>query len=157
MITGKTNNNIDETKGPGRPKDTPKVKLNMVQVEELITESMKVIIGHHYSYSEYVKWCRKKYGVSFQQANEYWLRVWTHLKEKYELDRDKLITKHLSKYWGIYDLAITNNDLSNARQTLDAITKLLGLSEPEKLDVKQELKIKFNFGTNEESDNGDNN
>lgn len=156
MITGKTDNNIDETKAVGRPKDTPKVKLNRVQVEDLVTESMKVIIGHHYSYTEYVKWCRKQYGVSFQQANEYWLRVWTHLKEKYELDRDKLITKHLSKYWGIYDLAITNNDLSNARQTLDAITKLLGLSEPEKLDVKQELKIKFNFGTNEESDNGDN-
>jgi len=141
--------NEDKKETRGRPQGSTKVKMNLVQVEELINESMKVIIGNHYSWTEYTNWAKKKYGISGQMANEYWLRVWTHLKEKYELDRDKLITKHLSKYWGIYDQAIRNNDLSNARQTLDAITKLLGLSEPEKLDVKQELKIKFNFGTDE--------
>jgi hypothetical protein len=33
------------------------------------------------------------------------------------------------------------NDLSNARQTLNDISKLLGMSEPEKLDIKQELQL----------------
>ena len=139
-------NKPEPTKKVGRPKDTPKVKLNRIQVEELINESMKQIIGKHLSYTEYIKWAKRNYGVSGQQANEYWLRVWTHLKEKYELDRDKLITKHLTKYWGIYDLAISGKDLSNARQTLDAIAKLMGLNEPDKLDMNTKGEITFKFG-----------
>jgi hypothetical protein len=72
------------------------------------------------------------------------------LREKYQLERDKLINKHLAAYWSIYDLAIQSKDLSNARQTLNDISKLLGMAEPDKVDVKQELRIKFKFGENED-------
>jgi hypothetical protein len=65
------------------------------------------------------------------------------------LERDQLINKHLQKYWHIYDLALAKEDLNNARQTLNDISKLLGMAEPEKVDVKQELKIKFKFGIDE--------
>lgn len=116
------------------------------QVEDLLTRSLQEILDKHLSYTEYTKWITNEYRISFQQANEYWLRTWTLLQEKYQLERDQLINKHLQKYWQIYDLALAKEDLNNARQTLNDISKLLGMAEPEKVDVKQELKIKFKFG-----------
>lgn len=145
----------------GRPQGSVKKKMNRVEVEDVIKLSLKEILNKHLSYTEYMKWACKNWGISQVQANEYWLRVWSVLKEKYQLEKYQLINKHLSAYWRIYDIAMSINDLSNARQTLNDISKLLGMSEPEKLDIKQELQIKFKFGgSNDEeipTDNGDTN
>jgi hypothetical protein len=71
------------------------------------------------------------------------------LNEKYQLERDQLINKHLQKYWTLYDLALTNDDISNARQVLNDISKLLGMNEPERINTETELKIRFKFGGDE--------
>ena len=137
------------TRGRGRPVGSTRVKLNKVEVEDLLSLSLTEILNNHLSYTEYIKWIKKQHRVSDKQANEYWLRTWSLLQEKYQLERDQLITKHLKKYWEIYDYAMEDGDWSNARQTLNDISKLLGMSEPEKLNVEQELKIKFKFGDDE--------
>ena len=137
---------------PGRPVGTRKVKMNKAQVEDLLTTSLNRILDEHLSYTEYVKWIVNEHKISNQMANEYWLKTWSLLQDKYQLERDKLINKHLQKYWTIYDTAMELGDLSNARQTLNDISKLLGMNEPEKLDVKQELKIRFNFGQDDKSE-----
>ena len=133
-------------RGRGRPVGTTRVKLNKSQVEDLLTLSLTEILNNHLSYTEYVDWIKTQHNISNPQANEYWLKTWTLLQEKYQLERDQLINKHLMKYWEIYDMAIEGGDLSNARQTLNDITRLLGMNEPEKIDVKQELQIRFKFG-----------
>lgn len=142
-------NNENKSKA-GRPIGTTKMKMNKVQVESLISESVNEILSNHMSYTQYIKYAQNKWGISEAQSNEYWLRCWTLLKEKYQLERDNLINKHLASYWSIYDLAISKDDLSNARMTLNDISKLLGMAEAEKVDVKQELQIKFKFGENED-------
>ena len=143
---------MNSTKGKaGRPIGTTRIKMNKSQVESLITESVNEILSNHMSYTQFIKYAQNKWGISEVQANEYWLRCWTLLREKYQLERDKLINKHLAAYWSIYDLAISKDDLSNARQTLNDISKLLGMAEAEKVDVKQELRIKFKFGENEDN------
>ena len=134
------------TRGRGRPAGSRRVKLNKVQTEDFLTQSLEEILNNHLSYTEYVKWCKKTNNLSQTQSNEYWLRVWSMLEEKYQLERDQLITKHLKKYWEIYDYAMEDGDWSNARQTLNDISKLLGMNEPEKMDVQQELQIRFKFG-----------
>lgn len=139
----------NETNKRGRPVGSKKGKMTKGQVEDLLTRSLQEILDKHLSYTEYTKWITTEYRISFQQANEYWLRTWTLLQDKYQLERDQLINKHLQKYWHIYDLALVKEDLNNARQTLNDISKLLGMAEPEKVDVKQELKIKFKFGIDE--------
>jgi len=142
---------MNSTKGKaGRPIGTTRIKMNKSQVESLITESVNEILSNHMSYTHFIKYAQNKWGISETQANEYWLRCWTLLREKYQLERDMLINKHLAAYWSIYDLAISKDDLSNARQTLNDISKLLGMAEAEKVDVKQELRIKFKFGENED-------
>ena len=136
-------------KGSGRDNGYKLHKMTKAEVEVFIRESTKIIFTKHLSYNEYMEWCRKQ-GVSIEMGNVYWKRVWNNVKEKFRHERDKLIDKHLVSYWDLYDRAINEGDLTNARQTLDALSKLMGLNEPDKIDNKSEVKISFNFGTNED-------
>lgn len=138
-----------KVRGRGRPVGSTRVKLNKVEVEDFLTQSLHEILDNHLSYTQYVEWCKNTKNLSQQMSNEYWLRVWTMLNEKYQLERDMLINKHLQKYWSLYDMALEKEDISNARQILESISKLLGMAEPEKLNVEQELKIRFKFGGDE--------
>ena len=145
--------NLKKENSRGRPVGSRKKKMNTSQVEDLLNKSLNEILDKHLSYNEYTKWINEEYDISFNQANVYWMRVWTLLNERYQLDRENLINKHLQKYWLLYDLAISKEDISNARQVLESISKLLGMNEPDKLDIKQELKIRFKFGSDDESEN----
>ena len=136
----------------GRPKGSRKKKMTKGEVEDLINKSLDRILTEHLSYTEYIQWIVTEYKLSKNQSNEYWLRSWSVLKEKYSLEREKLITKHLRKYWEIYDLSLQKDDLSNARQVLGDISKLLGMNEPEALDIQQELKIRFKFGIDDKDE-----
>ena len=139
---------MEENKS-GRPKGSTKKKMSKGEVENLIDKSLDRVLTEHLSYTEYIQWIVTEYKVSKNQANVYWLRTWSVLKEKYSLEREQLVTKHLRKYWEIYDLSLQKDDLSNARQVLGDISKLLGMAEPERLDIQQELKIRFKFNTSE--------
>ena len=136
----------------GRPKGSTKKKMSKGEVQELINKSLDRILSEHLSYTEYIDWLRHEYKLSKNQSNEYWLRTWSVLKEKYSLEREQLVTKHLKHYWSLYDMSLHKDDLSNARQVLNDISKLLGMNEPERVDVTQELKIKFKFNTNDKSE-----
>ena len=138
-----------KVRGRGRPVGSRRVKLNRVQVEDFLTQSLHEILDNHLSYTQYVEWCKQTNNLSQVQANEYWLRVWTMLNEKYQLERDMLINKHLQKYWTLYDIALEKEDISNARQVLESISKLLGMNEPERINTETELKIRFRFGGDE--------
>lgn len=120
-------------------------KMSGVEVEEFIKESTKLIFDKHLSWTEYIEWARKQ-GVSRAQANEYWKRVWNLVKERFKLEKDELINKHLLKYWNIHDKAVENKDYNTARQALNDIAKLLGMNEPTKMDVNQTGIIEFKWG-----------
>jgi hypothetical protein len=140
---------MSEDKKPlGRPRGGRTIKMNRAQVEVFMKESMKVIFNEHLSYEQYVKWCYNQ-SISRSRANEYWNRVWEDVNRKFRGERDKLIDKHLLHYWDIYNQAKNEKDLSNARQVLDAIGKLMGLNEAEKINTESEVKITFNFGESE--------
>ena len=137
---------------PGRPKGSRKKKMSKGEVEDLINKSLDRVLTEHLSYTEYINWIVTEYKISSNQANVYWLRTWSVLKEKYSLEREQLVTKHLRKYWEIYDLSLQKDDLSNARMVLGDISKLLGMNEPEALDIQQELKIRFKFGIDDKDE-----
>jgi hypothetical protein len=130
---------------PGRPKGSKNVKMTATEVEVFIKRSINKIMKDHLSWKEYIKWCKGN-GLSEMQGNTYWKRSWQTIREKYNLEKDKQIHKHLLSYWKLYDEAIDKGDLSNARQTLDAIAKLMGLNEPDKLDMNATGEIAFKFG-----------
>lgn len=137
--------------GPGRPRGSYKEdgykasKMSKTQVEAFMTESMDKVFNEHLSYSQYIEWCGSK-DISHSQANQYWKKIWEIVKEKFQLQKDELVVKHLKKYWDIHDRALNQGDLSNARQVLNDIGKLMGLNEPDKVEMDTDIKIKFNFG-----------
>ena len=120
--------------------------MTKTQVAEFITESVGLIMNKHLSYKEYLKYCSKEKRIGETQATTYWKRVFEVIKEKYSLERDKEIDKHLYYLWELYSKALEKLDYNTARQILTDITKLKGLNEPDKIEIDQEITIKFNFG-----------
>lgn len=137
-----------ERRGPGRPKGSTTKRMSKIEVERFISESVNQILDNHMSWTEYVNWCRK-HNVSENRANELWKKCWVLITEKFELDRNKQVAKHLQKYWLIHDIAQKRGDLNTARATLNDIAKLMGLNEPDKMETTET--IKFNFGNETES------
>ena len=127
----------------GRPKGSTTKRMNKVELERFMSESVNQILDNHMSWTEYINWCGK-HGISEQRGNTHWKNAWALIQQKFELDRNKQVAKHLQKYWLIHDIAQKRGDLNTARQALNDIAKLMGLNEPDKLDVTE--RIKFNFG-----------
>jgi len=140
----------EKSKGrAGRPKGSTKNKMTKVQVEEFITESISLIMNEHLSYREYIKYCKETKKLSENQSNIYWKRVFELIKEKYSLQREEEIDKHLFHLWSIYGQSIDKGDFNTARQILGDISKLKGLNEPDKLDMTSQNEIIFKFGNEE--------
>jgi leucyl aminopeptidase (aminopeptidase T) len=139
------NNKPGRPSGSGRDRGHKLHKMNKAEVESFHKESTKMVFKNHFSYNQYIEYCRRQQ-ISKEQANVYWNRVWNEVKERFRHDRDKLVDKHLISYWDIYNNAVREGDWSNARQTLDAIAKLQGLNEPDKLDLNSSTTIEFKFG-----------
>lgn len=136
----------NKSKGRGRPKGSFKVKMNKSEKERFINISLKRILGEHLSWKEYTSWCRETYDISGKQANDNWLEVWGIIRQKYKLERENLVNKHLHKYWELYDKALNNDDINTARQILNDISKIQGLNEPDKLVIDTDKKIILKFG-----------
>ena len=135
----------EEEKKKGRPEGSKTQRRTKQEVEEFITLSTKRILKEHLSWTEYIKWCKKE-GLGEKRCNAYWKICWGRLREKFDLERNKHIDKHLSHYWELYDISLSKGDLSNSRQILNDIVKLMGLAEAEKVEVNNKGEIKFRFG-----------
>lgn len=129
----------------GRPKGTRRKKMNDVEKREFINDCAREILDTHMSYTQFVVYAKEKMNFSKSQANEYWNKIWSLLKKRFDMEKDKLILKHLHKYWDLYNQAIQLGDYTNARQALNDIAKLQGLNEPDKVHVTG-TSIKLNFG-----------
>ena len=137
------------TKKMGRPVGSTKGKMNKAEVTIFKKEATKKILNEHYSWREFTLWCMDVYDISEGQATNYWKSIWEEIRGKFELERDKLVTKHLQKYWLIHDEALERGDLNTARQTLNDISKMQGLNEPESLNINTTGEITFKFGDEE--------
>jgi len=134
----------------GRPKGSTSKRMTKAERKSFINESARRILDTHMSYKEYVSLCVYDKKMSRSQANEYWLAAWNVVRQKFELEKDKLILKHTQRYWEIYAQAIELRDLTNARQALNDLAKLQGLNEPDKVEVRG-TSIKLNFGAPDDS------
>ena len=140
----------DPEKNPiGRPKGSFKPKMTNIEREYFIKESIEKILTEHLSHAEYCSWVKQYKDIGKNQANDYWNSAWTSIRRKFDLQKDKLIMKHIYKYWEIHSQALEQRDLTNARQALNDLAKLLGLNEPDKVEVRGTT-IKLNFGDNNE-------
>lgn len=75
------------------------------------------------------------------------------LKVEQEGDKEQLRDIFYERYLNLYKNALQANDRTNALATLKEMTRMLGLNEPEKLNIKEDRKIIIDFGF---EDNGNN-
>jgi hypothetical protein len=130
----------------GRPKGTTKDKKTKSEVQQFLKEGLEKILNNHYSWSDFLRWSKEEHSLSESQANVYWVRIWSELKDRYKTEREQMLVKHIYKYWKIHDDALRKKDLNTARQVLNDIAKLMGLNEPEKVEVDNKETIIFKFG-----------
>lgn len=75
-------------------------------------------------------------------------------------ERDEQRALMYSRVLAVYEDAIANGDRSNSLRALSQLTDLMGLNEPDKVEVKGEitnnLRVKVNFGisSDDEDDEG---
>lgn len=74
------------------------------------------------------------------------------LKVEQEGDKDQLRNVFYERYLNLYKNSLQANDRTNALATLKEMTRMLGLNEPEKLNIKEDRRIIIDFGF---EDNGD--
>jgi hypothetical protein len=141
---------MEEKRKRGRPVGSTAKRMTIAEIEDFIKKSVKKILSDHLSWKDYIRWCQSN-GIGESMANKYWRESWVSIREKYELDKSKMVSKHLAKYWAIHDQSLSTGDFTNARQTLNDIAKLMGLNEPDKMDVNQSSVIKFKFGDEDEA------
>lgn len=75
------------------------------------------------------------------------------LKVEQDGDKDQLRNVFYERYLNLYKNSLQANDRTNALATLKEMTRMLGLNEPEKLNIKEDKKIIIDFGF---EDNGNN-
>ena len=123
--------------------------MTTAETKVFIREATKKVLNEHLSYTDFISWSTTNYSFGEKQAQVYWKKIWEGIRERFRLDKEKLIDKHLQKYWTIHDESMENGDLNTARGVLNDIAKLMGLNEPDKVDVNNMGTITFKFGDEE--------
>lgn len=68
------------------------------------------------------------------------------LKVEQDGDKDQLRNVFYERYLNLYKNSLKANDRTNALATLKEMTRMLGLNEPEKLNIKEDRRIIIDFG-----------
>lgn len=68
------------------------------------------------------------------------------LKVEQDGDKDQLRNVFYERYLNLYKNSLQANDRTNALATLKEMTRMLGLNEPEKLNIKEDRRIIIDFG-----------
>lgn len=68
------------------------------------------------------------------------------LKVEQDGDKDQLRNVFYERYLNLYKNSLEANDRTNALATLKEMTRMLGLNEPDKLNIKEDRRIIIDFG-----------
>jgi hypothetical protein len=137
---------MEEKRGRGRPKGKKTRTLSRAEQQQLRVDSIDKIFKEHLNHSQFVRWCGTDYGLSKHRCNVYWTSSWKTVEEKFKLEKDKLVTKHIQAYWDLYKQSHEKGDFNTARQVLNDLARMGGLNEPDALDINHQGEITFRFG-----------
>lgn len=132
---------IISDKAPGRPLGKKQMRFK----PELVREGIDLLLGKHYSQQELIRHFYMNHDMTKVEAKKYWNKSWQIINEKFNIEKESMVSKHLVKYWEIHDAAIEKGDMNTARQALNDIAKLSGLNAPEIHKLEHSV-IKLNFG-----------
>jgi len=87
-----------------------------------------------------VRYCSEKYNISSRQVDTYLSRVNEEIKLTFGLEyKERIVEKHLAQLDDLYVKNYTIEDFRECRNLIESKSKLLGLNEPEKKSISQNL------------------
>jgi hypothetical protein len=104
------------------------------EVERRVDEIFELVVSR-VTYRTIIAHCEKKWGIRERQARIYLAKARERIIEIAKEGQEERLAKALASYEALYRKQLSAARLSDARQTLDSIVKLLGLAAPERVEV----------------------
>lgn len=128
---------------------SPETKLRIAKVAEKISKG--------WTKFETKKWIENEWEVGNDSSNKYWNAAMTLLaKDAYTSEHvEEMRQKALATLDRAIQEEIKNGKYKELNGSLELMSRLMGYSQPQKLEVKADTSIKFSFGeipTQEEGD-----
>jgi len=84
-----------------------------------------------------VRYCSEKFSISSRQTDEYLSRVYQEIKDTFTIeDKQQIILKQMAQLDDLYVKNYTIEDFRECRNIIESRSKLLGLNEPDKNELK---------------------
>ena len=119
---------------------TPETKLRIAQVAEKISKG--------WTKFETIMWIEKEWGIGDNSANKYWNAALATLAKN--ASDSEYVEEMRQKAIATLDRAIQEEIAQNKHRELNTsielMAKLMGYSQPTKMEIKADTNIKFTFG-----------
>ena len=110
------------------------------------TDEIYDLIINRVSYRAIVGYAASKWGVKERQVAVYMDKAKKRIAELARPSQEEQLAKAIASYESLYARQVAEKDFSGARQTLDSLVRLLGLSAPEKQELTATLAVKGYIG-----------
>jgi predicted metal-dependent peptidase len=122
-----------------------KNKMNAIQHQKALDESVDYIMENLASWTAYTLWAKEKYQVKNFEANELWKEAWKVITEQISMDRRDRREYYQAELERIKLQAESDGDWGNSIKALQTQIKLDGM-DIQQVEVKGGLEIKLNWG-----------
>jgi hypothetical protein len=120
-------------------------KATDAEVERRVDEVYDLLINR-VTYRAIVGYGAQKWGLSERQMAVYMKKAKERIAERAKESQEEQLARAIASYESLYARQVAEKDLGGARQTLDSLVKLLGLSAPEKQELMGALALKGYVG-----------
>lgn len=101
--------------------------------------------------TDYYNWKSDKWSQS--QRYKYLKEAYDRCAIEFAEERNKQRELMYDRYLSIYQDAVDARDRKSAVNVLDSLTKLMGLNEPDKIDIKQDVNVSVDFNISNDGEN----
>ena len=133
-------NDNDTALQPGSHTATPETKLRVAQVAEKISKG--------WTKFNIYSWMESEWGIKEQSQSRYWNAALSTLAKN--ANDSEYVEEMRQKAIATLDRAIQEEIAQNKHKELNAsielMAKLMGYSQPTKMEIKADTNIKFSFG-----------
>ena len=116
----------------------------------IISDCIRKIARDNYSHGEWCKYAVDQYKITTRRAEQMWSEAWSQIKDKFAADAEQNLQQAVLRLDDLYTQATEQGGDWNTRNNiLKERHKLMGLGV-EKHEVKSDIKLSFDFNSDDE-------
>ena len=109
---------------------------------ELRTSTVAEMINKGQGRQKICRFASEEWKISDRQIDRYISKAWDKIEKNTDFDIKQELKLQRARFEDLFQKNYTIQDYREARQVLDSIAKLLGLNEPDKLNISGEVELK---------------